>query len=309
MPQSKYEEDKRAAELVAANKERAFQNEEKEKRAAELVVADIELNFQNKEKEDMEETQRALLNILEDYAEEKRKVESVNNSLISANKELEQFAYVASHDLQEPLRTISNFAGLLQKKYAGKIDKDADAYTGIIVKAATKMQNLIKYLLDFSRIGRNVSQEAVDCNEIVEEVIAGMNASITESNAKITFPTLPVLQGNKLELNQLFQNVISNAIKFRKKDVAPVVEITVEEKGNEYLFAIKDNGIGMEDQYKERIFILFQRLHNVSDYPGTGIGLALCKKIVRLYNGEVWIESTLGEGSTLYFTIRKENVS
>jgi light-regulated signal transduction histidine kinase (bacteriophytochrome) len=161
-------------------------------------------------------------------------------------------------------------------------------------------------LLDYSRVGKNISFEPTDCNKILKEAIADLDSSIKESNAKITFAILPILKGNDIKLKQLFQNLISNAIKFRKKNTTPEIEITVEEKDKEYLFAIKDNGIGIEEQYFKKLFIIFQRLNNATEYPGTGIGLATCKKIVDLHHGKIWIESKLGAGSTFYFTISKE---
>jgi len=260
------------------------------------------------EKANMENTQRAVLNILDDYSEEKKKVEVVNNVLVSANKELEQFAYVASHDLQEPLRTISNFVGLLKKKYYGNIDAETEIYIQFIVNATAKMQNLIKNLLDFSRTGKNITLMDLDYNEVLKEVIEEMHASIENSHAKITSAKLPVLMGNKTEMKRLFQNLISNAIKFQKKGVVPEIMISVEQNDTEYVFAVKDNGIGIEKEYMGKIFIIFQRLHHVSEYPGTGIGLAICKKIIALHRGEIWVESKLNVGSTFYFSIPKENL-
>ncbi|MES2287198.1 MAG: PAS domain S-box protein [Bacteroidota bacterium] len=236
-------------------------------------------------------------------AELKQKSEELANT----NKELEQFVYVASHDLQEPLRTISNFVVLLKKKYSGTADTATAQYLQFVVDAATRMQNLIKDLLDLSRVGKNVVFIEVDCNEVLTEVIADMEASIKESNAKITAAKLPVLKGNTRELKQLFQNLISNAIKFHKKNVIPEINITVEDKNTEYLFAIKDNGIGIEEQSINKLFVIFHRLNTSTEYPGTGIGLATCKKIVDLHNGKIWIESKFGEGSTFYFTLPKEN--
>ncbi|MES2138271.1 MAG: ATP-binding protein [Bacteroidota bacterium] len=230
-----------------------------------------------------------------------------SEELIGSNKELEQFAYVASHDLQEPLRTINNYVGLLVKTYSGKKNEDTELYFTFILTATSKMQNLIKDLLDFSRVGRNMSFAAVDCNKILKEAIADLDLSIKESNAKITSAILPVLSGNETELKRLFLNLISNAIKFHKKNGIPEIAITVEAKDTEYLFAIKDNGIGIEEQYIPKLFIIFQRLHKVEEYPGTGIGLATCKKIVTLHNGKIWLESKLGEGSTFYFTLPKGN--
>ena len=234
-------------------------------------------------------------------------IQKKSEELTHVNKELEQFVYVASHDLQEPLRTISNFAGLFEEEYSGKLDKDANQYLKFIVTASSKMQNLIKDLLDFSRIGRKITFTAVDCNEILKEVTAELGIAIKESNTKITSSNLPILNGNEIELKQLFQNLISNAIKFLKKNVTPKIEITVEENVTEYLFAIKDNGIGIEELHQDRIFIIFQRLHTVAEYPGTGIGLATCKKIVARHNGKIWVESKLDEGSTFYFTISRKN--
>lgn len=253
--------------------------------------------------------------LFNDITERKRSEETIKllnielsdsvRQLEFANRELEQFAYVASHDLQEPLRTISNFVGLLDEKYSTGTDEDTTQYLRFIVNAAATMQNLIKDLLEFSRVGRNIIVEEVDVNTVLEEVIADMNASIKESHSTITSSALPVLKGNRTGLKQLFQNLLSNAIKFRKATINPEIEIAVEEKETEYLFSIKDNGIGIDEQYKSKLFILFQRLHTSAEYEGTGIGLATCKKIVELHNGKIWEESKLEEGTTFYFTISK----
>jgi two-component system sensor histidine kinase/response regulator len=232
-------------------------------------------------------------------------LKTLNESLVSANKELEQFAYVASHDLQEPLRTISNFVGLLNTKYSKDIDSNVEQYLSFIVDATTRMQNLIKDLLILSRIGRDEPSTTIDCNKILEEVIADISVALKESNAKITYSQLPLLPGTEIEFKQLFQNLISNAIKFCKKDVSPEVTINVKETDQEYLFSIADNGIGIEEQYKSHIFIIFKRLHGMNEYAGTGIGLATCKKIVSLHNGRIWVESKVGKGSTFYFTLPK----
>ncbi len=247
------------------------------------------------ERRSAEETIKSLNKELEDSVRQ----------LEFANQELEQFAYVASHDLQEPLRTISNFVGLLDKKYSVETDTETAQYLGFIVKATSRMQNLIKDLLEFSRVGRNIVLEEVNVNTVLEEVLADMNASIKESGAKINYSPLPVLNGNRTALKQLFQNLLSNAIKFRKSAVSPEIKITVEEKDAEYLFSIKDNGIGIDEQYKSKLFIIFQRLHTPAEYDGTGIGLATCKKIAELHNGEIWVESKVGDGATFYFTISK----
>ena len=231
---------------------------------------------------------------------------NMTEDLAQSNQELEQFVYLASHDLQEPLRTISNYVGLLEEKYAEKKDSETALYMKYVSGATVKMQHLIKDLLDFSRIGREIVFSTVDCNVVLNEVISQMEATIRESHAKITSPGLPVLRGNEMELKQLFQNLISNAIKFRKKNIAPELTISGKENHSEYLFSFKDNGIGIEEQYQDRIFVIFQRLHLAAEYPGTGIGLATCKKIVELHNGKIWIDSKPGEGSTFYFTIPKK---
>ncbi len=234
-----------------------------------------------------------------------KKLLVTSEELTHSNSELEQFAYVASHDLQEPLRTISNFVGLISQRYQGKLDADAEKYMGFILTATGKMQNLIKDLLEFSRIGSSMSFTELNSGNLVDTVEDEISSLIKESGAKITHINMPVLTANSIELKRLFQNLISNAIKFKKKDVVPKIEITAEETRYEYHFMVKDNGIGIEEQYKDRIFIIFQRLHTVAEYPGTGIGLATCKKIVALHNGKIWVESKLGEGSTFHFTISK----
>jgi light-regulated signal transduction histidine kinase (bacteriophytochrome) len=234
---------------------------------------------------------------------EKAMISDLNFSIT----ESEQMPYLASHNLQEPLLTICNFGKLLDKNYSGKIDREFDRHLKSVLKATSEMQKMIKQLLDYFMIGRNSSFEAVDCNKILEEVIANVKASIEKSKAKIIFAPLPILVGYKLELIRLFQNLISNAIKFRKKKLNLKIEITVEQKDTEYLFAIKDNGIGIEKKYKDRIFLIFQRLNDVTEYSGTGIELAACKKIVALHHGKIWMESEFGEGCTFYFTIFKED--
>ena len=226
-----------------------------------------------------------------------------NNNLTMKNKELEQFAYVASHDLQEPLRTTTGFVALLQQQYKGKLDDKADKYLAFISEASIRMRTLIKDLLDFSRIGTKNEFEKVNCNDIVGSVKQDITAALSETGAAIRSDTLPVIYGHGTEIQILFQNLILNAIKFRKKDTIPQVLISVTKANHYWQFAVKDNGIGIEKQYCERIFDIFQRLHNRSEYEGSGIGLSHCKKIVELHYGKIWVESLPGEGSTFYFTI------
>jgi PAS domain S-box-containing protein len=246
--------------------------------------------------------------IVRDITERKKaenELEAKTANLKRSNEELEQFAYVTTHDLQEPLRTIANFVDLFDKKYRGKIDDEADDYVKYIVNATETMQELIKDLLDFSRIGKNVTFQKTDCNKVVNSVLSELQLLIKETNARITVSELPIVNGNDSELKRLFQNLISNAIKFQRKDFPPEVTISCSEKDGKYLFECRDNGIGIDEQYYDRIFIIFQRLHNITEYQGTGIGLATCKKIVELHGGKIWVKSTVGKGSSFYFTIPK----
>ncbi len=226
----------------------------------------------------------------------------MTEQLIRSNKELGQYAYIASHDLQEPLRTISNFTGLLQKQYKGKLDQDGDNYLDIISSAADRMRTLIKEVLDYSVLGHDKRIAVMDCNALMQEVLENMSTSIKESSAEIRIKPLPVLNGFS-ELKMVFQNLISNAIKFRKPDTPVIITVSARASEKEWLFSIKDNGIGIEDAYHERIFAIFRKLHSRKLYEGTGIGLAHCKKIIDFHGGKIWVESQLGHGSTFYFTI------
>ena len=221
-----------------------------------------------------------------------------------SNVELEQFAYIASHDLQEPLRTTSSFVELLQKQYQqGKIDDKSDKYFNYILEASDRMKLLIKNLLDYSRIGNKKELEQVDCNKTLQEVLADLGVAINDANADIQHHSLPVISGYSTEIKQLFQNLIINAVKFQKKGVAPRIKISVQKVKDSWQFAFEDNGIGIEKQNSEKIFNIFQRLHSRAEYEGSGIGLSHCKKIVELHKGKIWVESVPGEGSTFHFTI------
>jgi PAS domain S-box-containing protein len=232
-----------------------------------------------------------------------KKVKQRTAELEIKNKELEQFAYVASHDLQEPLRTTSSFVELLRKQYYGKLDDNADRYINYVIQASDRMKTLIKDLLDYSRIGREKQFEPVDCNVAFSEVMADLAKVIKENKAVITAGDLPVVNAFPTELKLLFQNLISNSIKFQKPGIAPHIEITTTRGNGHWHFHFRDNGIGIEKQYQQRIFIIFQRLHNRSVYEGSGIGLAHCKKIVELHGGTIWVESEAGKGSTFHFTL------
>lgn len=227
----------------------------------------------------------------------------LNQELERSNQELEQFAYVASHDLQEPLRMVISFTQLLSQQYAGQLDEQADQIIGFAVDGATRMQQLIQDLLSYSRVGTQAKVlEQVDCNQVVESAIANLQISIQESGATLKQAPLPTLITHPRQLTQLFQNLIGNAIKYRG-DRSPIVEIGCQAQAKDYLFWVKDNGIGIDQQHADRVFMVFQRLHTREEYSGTGIGLAICKKIVDQQGGKIWMESVVGEGSTFFFTL------
>jgi len=219
-----------------------------------------------------------------------------------SNQELEQFAYVASHDLQEPLRAITSYTQLLAKRYQGQLDEKADKYIHYVVDGATRMQQLIQDLLTYSRVGRyELKLQPTDCNAVVERVQHDLQVVIAESNAVITVDALPTILADTAQVTQLFQNLIGNALKYRGQ-AAPSIKISARQQGKEWAFSIQDNGIGIEPQYAERIFEIFQRLHTRREYEGTGLGLAICKKIVARHHGRLWVESQLGQGATFCFT-------
>ncbi|KFC58321.1 histidine kinase [Flavobacterium gilvum] len=238
--------------------------------------------------------------------ENEKEIAFQNQKLQIQNKELEQFAYITSHDLQEPLITLKFFSELLKTEFPKDLNEDIKQYLDFILISSDRMQKLIKGLLDYSRIGNQINQHEIDCNEIVNETISSLSDNIRESNCKIETENLPKLNGYSVELIQLFQHLISNAIKFRKKDIPLIVRIKAKLIENNWHFTVEDNGIGIEEQNQEKAFIIFKRLHNREDYPGIGIGLAICKKIIALHEGNIWIESTLGSGTTVHFTVPKK---
>ncbi len=239
--------------------------------------------------------QRKAATALKDYA----------NRLETSNRELEQFAYVASHDLQEPLRNITNYVSLIEKWAKNNLTDETRQFLTIVVKSADRMKILISELLHFSRIGRNRAIEKVDCNEALKEVLSDMDFAIRENKAIIHADNLPFIEGNKTDIKQVFQNLVSNALKFKNNVATPEIHIRCEEKNKKWEFSVSDNGIGIDEEYVNKIFLIFQRLHTEKEYPGTGIGLATCKKIIELYEGDIWVNSSPGSGSTFYFTIPK----
>jgi signal transduction histidine kinase len=223
--------------------------------------------------------------------------------LARSNSELQQFAYVASHDLQEPLRMVASFTQLLAKRYSDKLDDDAREFINFAVDGAMRMQTLISDLLSYSRIGTQGKQLALtDSDALYKRVLDSLQLGIQESGAEIVCDPLPMVMADPQQLGQLFQNLLTNAIKF--KGEAPIrIRISVERSGSTWKISVRDNGIGISQEHAERIFIIFQRLHTKTEYPGTGIGLAICKKIVELHGGRIWIEPSPGGGTTFCFTI------
>ncbi|HEX8815889.1 MAG TPA: ATP-binding protein [Terriglobales bacterium] len=223
--------------------------------------------------------------------------------LARSNRDLEQFAYVASHDLQEPLRMVAAYTQLLDERYRGKLDEQADKYIHYAMDGAMRMQTLISDLLAFSRVGRQGSEpEPADCNLVVQSAMANLQTAIQESEARVQVDQLPTIAGCRFELVQLFQNLIGNAIKFRSS-VPPQIHISAKTSGTACLFAVSDNGIGILPEHAETIFAIFKRLHTHVEYPGSGIGLAICKKIVEQHGGRIWVEPSPGEGSAFKFIL------
>jgi signal transduction histidine kinase len=223
--------------------------------------------------------------------------------LARSNRELEQFAYVASHDLQEPLRIVGSYAQLLGKRYKGRLDADADDFIAYLVDGAARMQRLIDDLLAFSRVGtRGKPFEPTDCAAVLKDAIDNLAMTVQESGARITADPLPTVVADGSQLVLLFQNLIGNAVKFRGE--TPLhVRVSAHRDNREWVFSVQDNGMGIDPEYRDRIFIIFQRLHTREKYPGTGIGLAIAKKIVERHGGKIWVESQPNEGSTFFFTI------
>ena len=255
-----------------------------------------------------QELQRYLTELEEAKAVTERQagdLRSQAEELAESNAELEKFAYVASHDLQEPLRMVAGYTQLLAKRYRGKLDTDADEFIAYAVDGATRMQRLINDLLAYSRVGRGSKEpEATDCEDVFRRALRNLGAAIEESGASVTNDPLPTVLADATQLGQLFQNLVGNSIKYRADD-APQVKVSAQVQGNEWLFSVRDNGIGVEPQYQQRIFEVFQRLHTSDEHTGTGIGLAICKKIVERHNGRIWVESAPEQGSIFYFTLPK----
>ncbi len=255
---------------------------------------------------------QAILNILEDFAEEKAQLEDTRRAVVNILEdfdieqrkaaELEMFAYVASHDLQEPLRMVTSYTQLLARRYAGRLDSDADDFIGFIVDGTLRMQMLIRDLLEYSRVGSTeLDLRGTASESVLEEVLADLRSLLNDSGGVVTHGSLPIVLADPSQLAQLFQNLLTNAIKFRG-DRAPVVDVRADPAGAGWRFSVTDNGIGIDPVHSERIFTAFQRL-NSREVPGTGVGLAICRKIVERHGGRIWVESQPGQGSTFFFTL------
>lgn len=250
----------------------------------------------------------AVVGTAEDITERKHAEDELNaraEELVRSNRELEQFAYVASHDLQEPLRTVTGFAQLLARRYKGKVDAEADEFVGFITDGVTRMKSLIEDLLAFSRVQREPRAVAmVDLNSLLANAEANLGAAIASAGAAVTHAPLPTLPVDAGQITQLFQNLVGNALKFRREE-APTVHVEAEQRERDWLFSVTDNGIGIDAEASERVFALFQRLHTRDHYEGNGIGLTICKKIVELHRGRIWIEPAPGgqSGTTFHFTL------
>jgi light-regulated signal transduction histidine kinase (bacteriophytochrome) len=241
-----------------------------------------------------------------DITERKRAEEALRlatEELKRSNDDLQQFAYVASHDLQEPLRVVTGFLDLLKGRYQGKLDAKADEYIGFAVDGATRMSGLIRDLLAYSRVGsKGLQPRSVAVREVLDQAMTMLGRSVDESGARITIRDLPTVQADGTQLAQVFQNLVGNALKFRSER-PPEIEVGARREAGEWRFWVKDNGIGLDPAQSRLAFELFQRLHDRTKYPGTGMGLAICKKIVERHGGRIWVESEPGEGSTFWFTL------
>ena len=247
----------------------------------------------------------------EKISKKESELTDIINDLRRSNEDLQQFAYVASHDLQEPLRAIISFSQLLEEKYMDNLDQDGKDFIDFITDGAKKMNILIKDLLTYSRITTHAKPpKLTNLENILKEALLNLQEAIKESGAMITYDKLPTLKVDKTQFLQLFQNLISNAIKFRKEE-PPRIQIGAKFDGKEWLFFVQDNGIGIEEKYFDRLYNIFYRLHTKDEYPGTGIGLPICKKIVNRYGGKIWVESEFGKGSTFFFNIpiKKSKIS
>jgi len=251
----------------------------------------------------LRQANQSLQNEISERRRAEEALEKKTQELARSNRDLEQFAYVASHDLQEPLRMVTSYVQLLARRYKGKLDSDADEFIVFAMDGAIRMWRLINDLLAYSRVSTESRElESTDCEAVLNESLDNLKVAIEENGAVVTHDSLPTVMADNPQLVQLFQNLIGNAIKFRGSE-PPHVHLSASRNGDRWTFSVRDNGIGIAPEYARRIFILFQRLHSREKYAGTGIGLAICQKIVERHGGDIWVESELGRGATFYFTL------
>ena len=287
------EKEKRAAELIMANKELVFQNGEKEKRVAELIMANKELAFQNDEKE---KRARELIKSNDDLIHSESRLKEVN-------AELDAFTYSVAHDLRAPLRAVDSYVQILAEDYSQSIDTDGMQMLEIIRYNTKKMGTLIDELLSFSKLGRKeIDRKTIDLDDLIGSVLADINRS-TEHHAAIKVSPLPRVNADPVLLRQTLFNLISNAIKYSSKKENPVVEIAAIQQNDKIVFSIKDNGAGFDMRFSDKLFGVFQRLHSEKEFEGNGLGLAIVKRIIAKHGGQVWGEGKENEGATFYFTI------
>ena len=248
-------------------------------------------------------SQKTLAKQREELAEQR---EELIEKLVSSNTELERFAYVASHDMQEPLRMVSNFSALIAKEYGNKFDEEGKEYLHLVTESAIRMQSMVDDLLQYARIGNDgIRFVVISGTEELKHVLENLSESIQERGAQVTYDPLPKIKGNPVQFMRLLQNLIGNGLKYQPESAAPCIHIAVADQGDNWCFSIRDNGIGIEEEYVDQIFLPFKRLHTWEEYQGTGIGLAVCKKIVENHGGKIWVTSQPGKGSVFHFTLPK----
>lgn len=271
--------------------------------ALEIGLGNYEVSVNIDSKDEMARLATSFNMMAKSLGDNFKEIEENNIQINKKNKELEEFAYIASHDLQEPLRTVTSFIDILKEEYGEELEGNGEVYVNFIYEATVRMRNLISALLDYSKLGRTKEFQELDSNDLVKSCLDDLSLVISDSNVEIEVGDLPKIKGTEIGLRVLFQNLISNAIKFRKDGSKSFVKISAKLDGEHWLFCVQDNGIGIQKPYLEKIFVIFQRLHAKDKYEGTGIGLAHCRKIVEIHNGNIWVESEENVGSSFYFTI------
>ncbi|MGZ7210102.1 MAG: sensor histidine kinase, partial [Methanobacterium sp.] len=271
-----------------------------------LYVIITDLSYYKLTEEQLEERTTQIEEAYQVVKENEVKLQDTIKELERSNKELQSFAYITSHDLQEPLRSIASYAQLIKRRYEGQLDSDADEFIEYMVSGAIRLQSMIKGLLEYSRVGTKGGEfKDFNAEEALNNALSHLKSSIDEYPVEVRYDPLPVIYADESQISRVFQNLISNAIKFKKSQFPPKIHISAKKDTmkNEFVFSVSDNGIGMEEQYSDRIFEVFKRLHPIGEYEGTGIGLAIVMRIIERHGGRIWVESELGEGSTFYFTI------